>query len=111
MLLKDPTRLRASQRAVLDELRRSRSVLYRAWQIKEALPDLYKLAHADLARAHRDGIIAAVELGLSDSKLEGLPSKIRLINHRGYGHHTAAALIAMLYLCAGGISIQLPTET
>ena len=33
----------------------------------------------------------AIELGLSNSKLEGLNSKIRLINHRGYGHHSAAA--------------------
>jgi len=37
-------------------------------------------------------------------------SKIRLINHRGYGHHTAAAVIAMIYLCCGGITITLPTE-
>ena len=47
---------------------------------------------------------AAIELGLSNSKLEGLNSKIRLINHRGYGHHTAAALIAMavvLFLMIG----------
>lgn len=136
-LLKDPARLKDSQRAVLAELRRTRSVLYRAWEIKESLRDLYKLddpaaarAHLDAwlaracrsripaivklsrtIRAHRDGIIAAVELGLSNSKLEGLNSKIRLINHRGYGHHSATALIAMLYLCAGGITIQLPTKT
>jgi transposase len=50
----------------------------------------------------------AVELGLSNSKLEGLASKIRLINHRGYGHHSAAALIGMIYLCAGGITVELP---
>jgi transposase len=37
-------------------------------------------------------------------------SKIRLINHRGYGHHSAAALISMIYLCCGGITVQLPTE-
>jgi hypothetical protein len=35
-------------------------------------------------------ILAAVQLGLSNSKLESLNSKIRLINHRGYGHHSAA---------------------
>ncbi len=33
-----------------------------------------------------------------------------LINHRGYGHHSAAALISMIYLCCGGITVQLPTE-
>lgn len=61
-------------------------------------------------RTHRDGILAAVELGLSNSKLEGLNSKIRLINHRGYGQNSDPALIAMIYLCAGGISVKLPTE-
>ena len=58
-------------------------------------------------RTHREGILAAAELGLSNSKLEGLNSKIRLINHRGYGHHSAAAVIAMIYLCCGGITVEL----
>lgn len=46
----------------------------------------------------------------SNSKLEGLNSKIRLINHRGYGHHSAEAVIAMIYLCCGGLTIELPTS-
>jgi Transposase len=126
-LVKDPGRLSTSQRLVLEELRRGRSVLYRAWQLQEALRDVYRLrdlgaAHQSLdrwlawacrsrnpafvklsktIRAHRDGILAAVELGVSNSKLEGLNSKIRLINHRGYGHHSASAVIAMIYLCCG----------
>jgi len=133
-LLKDPDRLKESQLAVLHELRRNRSVLYRCWQLKEGLRDLYRLAdpteaptHLDwwlawacrsripafltlsrTVRANRERILAAVELGLSSSKLEGLASKIRLINHRGYGHHSAAALIGMIYLCAGGITVKLP---
>jgi len=133
-LLKDPDALKDSQLAVLHQLRRDRSVLYRCWQLKEALRDLYHLAepadaprHLDwwlawacrsripafvtlstTVRANRDRILAAVELGLSNSKLEGLNSKIRLINHRGYGHHSAAAIIAMIYLCCGGITIELP---
>jgi transposase len=60
-------------------------------------------------RRHRDQILAAVQLGLSNSKLEGLNSKIRLINHRGYGHHSPAAVIAMIYLCCSGLTITLPT--
>ena len=136
-LPKDPADLKASQQAMLAELRATRHLLWRAYEIKESLRDLYRLpdpsqapAHLDawLARAcrsripamvklsqtirtHRDQILAAVELGLSNAKLEGLNSKIRLINHRGYGHHTPAALIAMIYLCAGGITIVLPTGT
>lgn len=134
-LLKDPDALKPSQLAALVELQRRRSVLYRCWQLKEGIRDLYRLKrksdaayHLDwwlawacrsripafvtlskTVRANRERILAAVELGLSNSKLEGLNSKIRLINHRGYGHHTAAALIAMIYLCCGGITIELPT--
>jgi transposase len=52
----------------------------------------------------------SVEVRLSSSKLKGLNRKIRLINHRGYGHHSAAAVISMIYLCCGGITVQLPTE-
>jgi transposase len=133
-LLKDPDDLHDSQLAVLHELRRNRSVLYRCWQLKEGIRDLFRLAdpadaprHLDwwlawacrsripafvalskTLRANRDRILAAVELGLSNSKLEGLNSKIRLINHRGYGHHSATAIIAMIYLCCGGITVELP---
>ena len=133
-LLKDPDALKDSQLEVLHELRRTGSVLYRCWQLKEGLRDLYRLAdpadapiHLDwwlawacrcripafltlskTVRANRDRILAAVELELSNSKLEGLNSKIRLINHRGYGHHCAAALIAMIYLCRGAITVELP---
>ena len=133
-LLKDPAELTDEQQATLWELKQQRSVLYRGWQLKEGLRDLYRLASpADAAahldwwlawacrsrvpsfvtlsktvRANRERVLAAVELGLSNSKLEGLNSKIRLINHRGYGHHSAAALIAMIYLCAGGITVELP---
>jgi transposase len=109
-------------------------VLYRCWQLKEGLRDLFRLARPSDARQLLDGwlawacrcripafvklsatvranherILATVELGLANSRLEGLNSKIRLINHRGYGHHSAAALIAMIYLCCGGITVNLP---
>lgn len=135
-LLKDPAKLTHTQQEVLGELRRSRSVLWRAYLLKEELRDLYRLPDPSLAAHHLDRwlawasrcripafvalsrtirkerhrILAAVHLGLSNSKLEGLNSKIRLINHRGYGHHSAAAVISMIYLCCGGITVQLPTE-
>jgi transposase len=134
-LLKDPDSLKDSQLAILHALRRSRSVLYRAWQLKEGLRDLYRVRPADAPahlkwwlawasrcripafvrlaktiRSNRQRILAAIELGYSNSKLEGLNSKIRLINHRGYGHHSSAAVIAMIYLCCGGITVELPTD-
>ena len=36
--------------------------------------------------------MAAIELNLSNSKLDGLNSKIRLINHLGDCHHSAEAI-------------------
>ena len=136
-LLKDPGDWKDSQRQIMARLKRDRSILYRAWLLKEALRDLYRLpdpadapalldrwiawacrsripAFVKLSRTlrtERDRVLAAVELGLSNSKLEGLNSKVRLINHRGYGHHTPAPLIAMIYLCCGGITVELPTRT
>jgi transposase len=106
---------------VLREIRKHNSVLYRCWQLKEGLRDLCRLRNPHDAPAHlewwlrwasrsripdfvklaktvcknRERILAAVELDLSNSKLEGLNSKIRLINHRGCGHHSAEAVIAM----------------
>jgi transposase len=61
------------------------------------------------SEANRERILATLEFGLSNSKLEGLNSKVRLINHRG-GHHSAKALIAMIYLCCAGITVELPTD-
>ena len=55
-------------------------------------------------------VVAAVELGLSNSRLEGINAKIRLIQRRGYGYHSVDALAASIYLCLGGITVQLPTR-
>jgi Transposase len=61
-----------------------------------------------IRRAHREGVLDAVRLGLSNGRLEGLNSKVRLISHRSFGLHSAAALIALVYLCCGGIEVDLP---
>lgn len=140
-LLKDPDALNPSQLRVLHQLRRNGSVLYRCWQLKEGLRDLYRLTHptdapahlnwwlawacrsripafvtlSQTVRANRDRILAAVELGLSNSKLEGLDSKIRLINDRGYGHHspvlvpTAAACCTTTATYTAGSLTRIPT--
>ena len=60
-------------------------------------------------RKHFDAIVAAVQLGLSNSRREGINAKIRLIQRRGYGHANLDNLTAMIYLCLGGITITLPS--
>jgi transposase len=130
-------RLGEDHHELLRRLRRNRYALWRAWELKERLRALYRDTDPTAARAflrawcrsaqrsrlrpfvnlarqirkHFDGIVAAVEHGLSNSRLEGINAKIRLINRRGYGHPKAEHLAAMIHLCLGGITVPLPTET
>jgi transposase len=136
-LLKAPEHLTARQAAKLAEVQHANRGLYRAYLLKEELRALYHLENPELAaehlkawlawasrsqlrsfvklartiRKHRDGILAAVRLGLSNARLEGLNSKVRLISHRSFGFHGPDPLIALIYLCAGGIHIDLPFTT
>jgi transposase len=133
-LLKAPERQTIGQLATLWEVQQANTRLYRAFLLREELRLLYHLPDPTLApahldawlawasrsrlrpfvrlartlRAHRDGILAAIRLGLSNGRLEGLNSKIRLISHRSFGFHSADALIALVYLCCTGIDITLP---
>ena len=133
-LLKAPERQSIGQLATLWEVQIHNRRLYRAFLLREELRLLYHLpdprlapAHLDAwlawasrsrltpfvrlartLRAHRDGILAAIRLGLSNGRLEGLNSKIRLISHRSFGFHSANALIALAMLRLGGVCPPLP---
>jgi transposase len=136
-LVKAPERHTARQAAKLAEVQHANRGLYRAFLLKEELRELYHLEDPALApehlkawlawasrsklkpfiklartiRRHRDGILAAIDLGLSNARLEGLNSKVRLISHRSFGFHGPDPLIALIYLCAGGIVIDPPFTT
>ena len=77
-----------------------------AWASRSRLKPFVKLART--IRKHKAGVLAAIELGLSNGRLEAQNSKVRLLSHRPYGFHSANALIAMIYLCCAGIQIPLP---
>ena len=77
-----------------------------AWASRSRLKPFVKLART--LRKHKAGVLAAIELGISNGRLEALNSKVRLLSHRAYGFHSADALIAMIYLCCAGITIALP---
>jgi transposase len=125
-----------NQRALVNGIRRHNYRLYRAWELKEQLRELYRSVEPEHAprylkrwctsalrskirafevlarriKKHFDAVIAAVQLGLSNSRLEGINSKIRVIQRRGYGHPSPASLITMVYLCLAGINLSLPTQ-
>ena len=133
-LLKSPEKQTIDQLAKLGEVQQANRPLYRAFLLKEELRVLYQLDDPALAprhidawltwasrsrlepfvklartiRRHRDGILAAIRLGLNNGRLEGLNSRIRLISHRSFGFHSASPLIALVYLCCSRIVIPLP---
>lgn len=134
-LLKDPANQTDRQLARLAEVQRTNKRMYRAFLLLSELRHVYRLPAAEaierlaawlawasrsklkpfvkLARTirqHKHGVLAAIELGINNGRLEALNSKIRLISHRAYGFHSADALIAMVYLCCAGITIALPHQ-
>jgi transposase len=77
-----------------------------AWASRSKLKPFVKLART--IRKHKAGVLAAIELGTSNGRLEALNSRVRLISHRAHGFHSPDALIAMVYLCCARIHIDLP---
>jgi transposase len=133
-LRKAPENLTDRQRVALAQVQQTNARLFRAYLLKEQLRALYHLDDpaqapehlkawlawasrsklkpfirlARTLRHYRDGILGAVTLGLTNARLEGLHSKVRLLSHRSFGFHSAAPLIALIYLCCAGITINPP---
>lgn len=67
------------------------------------------LAHfvrvAGTIEKHIDGILEYIRSRLSNGRTEGLNGKIRTITRRAFGFHSARALIAMIFLCCGGVHV------
>jgi len=65
---------------------------------------------AKTIRKHRDGILAAIRLGINQGRTEALNNKVRLITRRAYGFHSADAALALIMLTCGPITLHLPHE-
>jgi transposase len=63
-----------------------------------------------IIRQHRDGILAAIQLGINEGRTEPLNNKVRLIARRAYGFHSAKAALAPVLLTCGPITLHLPHE-
>jgi transposase len=136
-LLKNPGNLTDDQAATLRKLKRRGGDIWRAYTLKEAfraifagdldtdtvaelidrwisrasrsrLPAFVKTAKT--IRKHRDGILAAIRLGINNARAEGLNSVVRLIIRRARGFHSADAALALVMLACGPITLQLPHE-
>ena len=136
-LLRNPEDLTERQADTLAAIRRSGGAVWRAYKGKESLRAIFAgdLPEAEVAalldrwcawaqrsrlpafvklgrtiRTHRDGILAAIRLGLSNGRVEGRNATIRLITRRAFGFHTAKAAAALVILCCGPITLLLPHE-
>jgi len=132
-LWKNPENLTRRQQAKLADIQQTNKRLYRAYLLKEQLRQIYTLApetaielldhwlawarrcrlapFVKLARTIRDqraGIVAAIEHGLSNARVEAINTQIRMITRRAFGFHSPAALIALAMLSLAGLCPPLP---
>jgi transposase len=136
-LLKNPNELTDQQATTLAAIRAGGGKLARAWAMKEmvraifapglsvdAVGELLDRLLARLSRCriqpfirlgktirkHRQGILAARRLKLSNARAEALNNKAKLIVRRAYGFHSAHAALALIHLTCGPIKLTLPHE-
>jgi len=136
-LLKNPDDLTEHQAAVLAAIRQGGGKLARAWAMKEMVRAIFapgltveavaelierllaRLSRCRLApfirlgrtiRKHREGILAARRLKLSNARAEALNNKAKLLVRRAYGFHSANAALALVHLTCGPITLTLPHE-
>ncbi|MEX2610490.1 MAG: transposase, partial [Gemmatimonadota bacterium] len=74
-----------------------------SWACRSRLRPFVRLSRT--VRKHFDGILAFIDSGLTNARLEGMNNKIRLLSHRAFGFHSADPLIATIYLCCAGIEL------
>lgn len=100
--------LKETLAAILDgrqiNVARKKLLEWLSWAARSRLVPFRKLART--VRAHLEGILAYVATGLSNGRTEGLNGKIRTITRRSYGFHSAQSLIALIFLCCSGITLQ-----
>jgi transposase len=132
-LWKNPENLTVRQQTKLAWVAKTDPKLHRAYLLKEGLRVVFQLPHdeaeealdvwiswarrcritafVDLQRRivkHKASILAAIEHGLSNGRIESVNTKIRLITRMAFGFRSPEALIALAMLNLGGHRPVLP---
>lgn len=132
-LWKNPEDLTPKQTAQLEWIVKTNPRLYRAYLLKEGLRTVFKLPLEEASVAlekwlswarrcripsfvklaatitkHRPSILASIEHGLSNGRIESVNTKIRLITRVAFGFRSPHALIALAMLNLGGHRPALP---
>lgn len=132
-LWKNPENLTTRQEVKLARIEQANRPLFRAYLLKEQLRQIYRIPAAQAAQLlerwliwarrcrlrpfvklaktitnQKAGILAAINNGLSNARVEAINTQIRLITRRAFGFHTPEALIALAMLSLGGLCPSLP---
>lgn len=132
-LWKNPENLTEKQQTKLAWIVQTDPRLGRAYYLKEGLRVIFKLPYDQAVEAldkwvgwarrcripafvklqksivkHRASILAAIEHGLSNGRVESMNTKIRLITRMAFGFKSPNALIALAMLSLGGHKPTLP---
>ena len=70
-----------------------------------AVYELYKKI-----KRHKDHILNAIRLGMSNARIEAANNKIKLIIRKAYGFRNIQNLIDMVYLVCSNLRIPLPNR-
>lgn len=134
-LWKNPENLTHRQQAKLAWVAKTDPRLHRAYLLKEGLRLVFQLPYDEATEAlqvwigwarrsridsfvdlqrrivkHRASILAAIEHGLSNGRIESVNTKIRLITRIAFGFRSPQALIALAMLNLGGHRPVLPAR-
>jgi transposase len=132
-LWKNPENLTGRQQAKLVWIAKTNPTLHRAYLLKEGLRLVFQLGYEEAVEAleawiswarrcriaafvdlqrrivkHKTSILAAIEHGLSNGRIESVNTKIRLITRVAFGFKSPDALIALAMLNLGGHRPALP---
>ncbi|MCH8991344.1 MAG: ISL3 family transposase [Acidobacteria bacterium] len=77
-----------------------------SWACRSKLAPFVKVSRT--IRAKKEGVLAYIRERLTNGIVEGTNNRLRMIARRAFGFHSPEALIAMLYLCCGGITLYPP---
>ena len=133
---KAPENLTENQKIRLEMIAQQNPRLYRAYRTKEALRLLLKLDDVDEAaielrswlwrashsripaicelarkvRRHREHILNAIRLRISNARIESTNNKIKLIIRRAYGFRNIGNMIDLIYLVCSDLEVPLPNR-
>ena len=133
---KAPEHLTENQQAKVEMIAKNNNRLYRAYCMKEMLRLLLKMKDVNEAEAelkqwlwrashsridafkklyqkvkrHKEHILNAIRLGMSNARIEAINNKIKLIIRKAYGFRNIQNMLDMVYLVCSDLRLTLPNR-